>query len=86
MFDKVLCYEKELLNLKCSKLGQILCANKTGFRRLGHIFITLHHNIHTYNMYIPQILSDALAALHQQEQNNMIQDTTFQPNKIANQL
>ena len=28
---------KKLLNLKSSKLGQILCADKTGFRRLGHI-------------------------------------------------
>ena len=27
---------KELLNLKVSKLGQILRADKTGFRRLGH--------------------------------------------------
>ena len=34
IFDKVLCYEKELLNLKGSKLGQILRADKTGFRRL----------------------------------------------------
>ena len=30
---------KELLNLKGSKLGQILRADKTGFRRLGHIRI-----------------------------------------------
>ena len=37
IFDKVLCLEKELLNLKGSKLGQILRADKTGFRRLGHI-------------------------------------------------
>ena len=29
---------KKLLNLKGSKLGQTLCAGKTGFRRLGHIF------------------------------------------------
>ena len=36
-FDKVLCQEKELLNLKGSKLGQILRADKTGFRRLSHI-------------------------------------------------
>ena len=28
---------KELLNLKGSKLSQILRADKTGFRRLGHI-------------------------------------------------
>ena len=40
-FDKVLCQEKELLNLKGSKLGQILRADKTGFRRLDHIFIPL---------------------------------------------
>ena len=33
------CYvRKELLNLKGSKLGQILRADKTGFCRLGHIF------------------------------------------------
>ena len=29
---------KELLNLKGSKLGQILRTDKTGFRRLGHIY------------------------------------------------
>ena len=29
---------KKLLNLKGSKLGQILHADKTGFRRLGHIY------------------------------------------------
>ena len=28
---------KELINLKGSKLGQILRADKTGFRRLDHI-------------------------------------------------
>ena len=28
---------KKLLNLKCSKLGQILRADKTGFCRLSHI-------------------------------------------------
>ena len=39
IFDKVLCYDKELLNLKGSKLSQILCADKIGFRRLSHIFI-----------------------------------------------
>ena len=27
---------KELLNLKGSKLDQILCADKTGIHRLGH--------------------------------------------------
>ena len=39
MFDKVLCEEKELLTLKISKLGQILCADKTGFHRLSHIYV-----------------------------------------------
>ena len=29
---------KELLNLKGSKLGQILHAGKTGFHRLSHIY------------------------------------------------
>ena len=29
--------EKELLNLKGSKLAQILCTDKTGFCRVGHI-------------------------------------------------
>ena len=33
---------KESLNLKGSKLDQILRADKTGFRRLSHIYI------HTY--------------------------------------
>ena len=37
IFDKVLCKEK-LLNLKGSKLGQILCADKIGFRRLGYMY------------------------------------------------
>ena len=35
IFDKALCNEKELLNLKCSKLDQILRVDKTGYRRLG---------------------------------------------------
>ena len=30
--------KKKLLNLKGSKLSQILCADKTGFCRLGHKF------------------------------------------------
>ena len=30
-------YEKELLNLRGSKLGQTLHADKTGFHRFGHI-------------------------------------------------
>ena len=34
---------KKLLNLKCSKLGQILCADKAGFRRLGHICVLILH-------------------------------------------
>ena len=38
IFDKILYQENELLNLKGSKLGQILRADKTGFRRLGHIY------------------------------------------------
>ena len=46
IFDKVLCQEKELLNLKGSKLGQILCADKTGFRRLGHIYIFLEYIVY----------------------------------------
>ena len=42
IFDKVLAIyvrKKELLNLKGSKLGQILRADKTGFCRLGHILL-----------------------------------------------
>ena len=35
---------KELLNLKGSKLGQILRADKTGFRRLSHIILYQMHN------------------------------------------
>ena len=34
---KLLCSEKELLNLKDSKLTQNFCGNKTGFVRPGHI-------------------------------------------------
>ena len=32
---------KELSNLKGSKLGQILRADKIGFRRLGHIWVSI---------------------------------------------
>ena len=35
---KVLCSEKELLNLKDSKLCQNCYGNKTGFVRPGHIY------------------------------------------------
>ena len=35
---KILCSEKELLNLKDSKLTQNFYGNKTGFVRPGHIF------------------------------------------------
>ena len=39
-FGKVLAMlGKELFNLKGSTLGQILRADKTGFCRLGHIFV-----------------------------------------------
>ena len=38
IFDEVPCLEKELLNLKGSKIGKILRADKTGFRRLDHIY------------------------------------------------
>ena len=38
-----------LLNLKGSKLGQILHADKTGFRRLGHIIS------HTY-MHVASLI------------------------------
>ena len=69
IFDKVLCYEKELLNLQCSKLGQILCADKTGFRRLGHklcqhirrkpISCTAHPvNQHQYFRSLDQVASN----------------------------
>ena len=34
---KILCSEKELLNLKDSKLTQNFYGNKTGFVRPGHI-------------------------------------------------
>ena len=32
----------QLLHFKLSKLGQILCVDKTGFSRLGHIFVMGH--------------------------------------------
>ena len=35
---KILCLEKELLNLKDSKLTQNFYGNKTGFVRPGHIY------------------------------------------------
>ena len=36
---KILCSEKKLLNLKNSKLTQNFYGNKTGFVRLGHIYM-----------------------------------------------
>ena len=36
---KVLSYVGKLLNLKGLKLGQILRTDKTGFCRLGHIYV-----------------------------------------------
>ena len=46
---------KELINLKGSKLGQILRADKTGFRRLDHILanalcLYIYYNINTHAM------------------------------------
>ena len=45
---------KEFLNSKGSKLGQILCADKTGFRRLGHMYnYSISHKIlYMYNYSI----------------------------------
>ena len=40
--DLTIMLEKELLNLKGSKLGQILSADKTGFCRFGHILSALY--------------------------------------------
>ena len=37
---KILCLEKELLNLKDSQLPQ---GNNTGFVRPGHIYVQLQH-------------------------------------------
>ena len=39
-YDEIIYYvrKKELLNLKSSKLCQILCVDKTGFCRLGYIY------------------------------------------------
>ena len=42
---KILCSEKELLNLKDSKLTQNFYGNKTGFVRLGHIW---YHRIPSF--------------------------------------
>ena len=39
---KILCSEKELLNLKDSKLTQNFYGNKTGFVRPGHIKNYMH--------------------------------------------
>ena len=55
--DKVLCYEKDLLNLKGSELGQILPADKTGFRTdlITYIGQTLPFFTTTwYKLYSPQ--------------------------------
>ena len=54
---KILCSEKELLNLKDSKLTQSFYGNKTGFVRLGHIFtnnVRIHNN--TYNIIINRFM------------------------------
>ena len=40
-FAKILCSEKELLNLKDSKLTQNFYGNKTGFVRPGHNYVAL---------------------------------------------
>ena len=45
---KILCSEKELLNLKDSKLTQNFYSNKTGFVRPGHIYSLDNYVIHTY--------------------------------------
>ena len=42
---KILCSEKELLNLKDSKLTQNFYGNKTGFVRLGHIYIKCQYSL-----------------------------------------
>ena len=46
---KIVCSEKELLNLKDSKLTQNVYGNKTGFVRLGHILLRTY--IHKIRMY-----------------------------------
>ena len=55
---------KELLNLKSSKLGQILRADKTGFRRLGHIYSLLTpRGVYIYKCLIIKRSSHVQAAL-----------------------
>ena len=43
---KILCSEKELLNLKDSKLTQNFYGNKTGFVRPGHTYIFYTNMLH----------------------------------------
>ena len=42
---KILCLEKDLLNLKDSKLTQKFYGNKTGFVRPGHIYNKYNHHL-----------------------------------------
>ena len=53
---EILCSEKELLNLKDSKLTQNFYGNKTGFVRPGHIYI---HRLHTY-VYISLLVTTSM--------------------------
>ena len=38
ILDTIWITDKKLLHFQVSKLGQILCVDKTGFPRPGHIF------------------------------------------------
>ena len=59
---KILCSEKELLNLKDSKLTQNFYSNKTGFVRPGHIYSLDNYIIHTI-MTIAQPYSLAIVSI-----------------------
>ena len=61
---KILCSEKELLNLKDSKLTQNFYGNKTGFVRLGHNYISSTIAIAILIHYIAIIVSYSSSIIH----------------------
>ena len=48
---------KRVIKFEGSKLSQILCADKTGFRRLYHISVMMHLSIiYTINALVHEML------------------------------
>ena len=62
---------KRLLNLKGSKLGQILRADKTGFCRLGHKLNFSYYTKH-YQKWMTALLENILNAYEQRILLNLL--------------